>query len=100
MDWKTYKESIKEWDKGFLKTKDKDGNRVVRPIFHKPVPRRVYKEMIQTDCFAYIEHVNGNPSCGALSSLECQFGECKFYKTKEQDERDRERYPYNPKEVE
>ena len=100
MDVKWYEGRLKEWDKGFLRTKDKDGNRVVRPIFHKPVPRRAYPYMIQTDCFAYSENINGNPSCGALSSLECQYGECKFYKSKEQDERDRERYPYNPKEVE
>lgn len=45
---------------------------------------------VKKDCFGY----RGKCKCDALKWTYCTEEECKFYKTKKQFEKDREKYPY------
>lgn len=45
---------------------------------------------IRTNCFAYKEKAN---KCAALNELVCEKSECRFFKTKEQFCKEREKYP-------
>jgi len=60
----------------FKRTKNKTDNK-----------RRFYTMTLQKDCFAY--RVG---RCSIMTETICRFGTCSFYKTKEQDRKDRLRY--------
>lgn len=42
------------------------------------------------DCFAYRK-----ARCKILTEMVCRYGPCSFYKTTEQDRRDREKYKFD-----
>ena len=45
--------------------------------------------MIKKDCFAY-----RRARCKVLTEMVCKYGPCSFYKTIEQDRKDREKYKF------
>ena len=45
---------------------------------------------VKKDCFGY----RGSCKCSALKQMYCNIEHCRFYKTKEQFERDRKKYPF------
>ena len=45
-----------------------------------------YKKQPNTDCFAWNSE---NCICNALLRAECMIGKCRFYKTKEQNEKEK-----------
>lgn len=45
---------------------------------------------VKKDCFGY----SGRCKCNALKQMYCNIEECKFYKTIEQFEKDRRKYPF------
>lgn len=56
---------------------------------HNIVKRRVQRMSIKKDCFAY--RIGG---CSIMTETICRHDTCSFYKTKEQAERDREKYGF------
>lgn len=48
------------------------------------------KPEIKTDCFAFMQKCR---KCSVLNELICQKRECTFFKTQEQYNSDREKYP-------
>lgn len=52
--------------------------------------RKLEEYEAKKDCFGY----RGSRKCSALKQMYCSDEHCRFYKTKEQFERDRKRYPF------
>ncbi len=52
--------------------------------------RRRMMSGVKKECFGY----SGRCKCNALNQMYCETEKCKFYKTTEQFERDRRKYPF------
>ncbi len=55
------------------------------------IKRRIYTMTLQKDCFAY--RVG---RCSIMTETICRYGTCSFFKTKDQDRKDRLRYGDTP----
>ena len=74
---------LERWDESF----NEDG--LYKHHTEEPEMRLPNRFMIRDDCFGFRQK-----QCRIVPTLECQFGECPFYKSREQDWADREKYPY------
>lgn len=52
--------------------------------------RKIEEYEVKKDCFGY----RGSCKCSALKQMYCSVEHCRFYKTTEQFERDRKKYPF------